>query len=133
MENNKPAKKDFDLDYDDLEITVFKKVSEAVLYPADYACPAEYDEYETEINYTYTLDASDVFEYFWDNWDSYEELVAVGDDDQKLEDYINENLETLFDDHYDDLLEHFKDDAREEAEENYDPDDYGPDWDDYGD
>ena len=128
MENKKHIKDDFDLEYEDLPITVYRKTHEASRYE-----PAEYAEDEIEVSCTYTVDDDEVMDFFADHWESYEELSqfdATEEGNAAFQKYLEEHLEELFEKYSDDIYEHFEDAAREYAEDNYDPsdDDY-----DYGD
>ena len=121
---------DYELNYEDLTITQWVLTSPAVYYPNDYAHPDEYDDYEIDIDWSYYLDSDQVFDYFYENSEKYEELKDLSEDD--LEAYINEHMDELFEKYEEDLKEEYKERAREDAEENYEPPepDY-PDPDDY--
>ena len=122
MKNIKDASKtEFEIDYRDLPVTGWVQVEKAVLYPTDYAHPAEYEEIEDYVDYTFRVSDEEVFEYFWEHPDLYDELKGFEKDSEELSDYINENLEDLFDDHVQDLADHFESEAIKEAEENYEP------------
>lgn len=119
-----------DIAYQDLPITVYEKISEAVLYPPDAAFPAEYAERKRKIDYTYTADPREVFEYFYDNAEYYKELAAFkkGEhwDSDGLAKYLEENLEELADEYEGDIAEHFREKAIEQAEDYYEPEEgYG--------
>ena len=128
MENKKHIKDDFDLEYENLPITVYRKTHEASRYE-----PAEYSEDEIEVSCTYTVDDNEVMDFFAEHWESYEELQQFDDTEEgneAFQKYIEDHIEELFEKYSDDVYEHFEDAAREYAEDNYDPsdDDY-----DYGD
>lgn len=118
---------DVELEYEDLTITVWTLVSPARLYPVDFAHPDEYDDSEIDIDWTYDADEEEVFDFFYDNSENFEELKDIPED--QIEDYINEHFDDLVEKYYKDLLEEFKEKAREDAEENYEPPE--PDYDDY--
>lgn len=123
MENKKHIKDDFDLEYENLPITIWVKQYEASRYE-----PAEYEEQEIDIDYDYSLDEDDVLDYFADHADSYEELKGF-ETDEEFQKYLEEHVDDLFDKYYDDLKDHFYEKARDAAEDSYDPDDYdNSDW-----
>ena len=103
-----------ELEYENLPILTFKLSSPAKLYPVDDSHPDEYDEVETEVNYTYKVSHEDIEEAL------YYILVDTTDKDtEELEKYVSENFDELFDKYYKEVLEYFKDAAVSEAEENF--------------
>lgn len=113
----------FDLDYVDLPISNWVKISEEVLYPVDEASPAEYEEEEITVNYVYRVDPDEMFEFFWEEADKFPELNSFKKDgvwDQKgLKEYIEGHLQELFDKYEDEAYDYFEPFARKKAEENY--------------
>ena len=120
---------DVELHYDSLTITQWSLSSPAVLYPTDFAHPAEYDDYEVDIEWDYTADGDEVYSYFEENHQNFEELKDLEDED--LENYISNNFDELVEKYEEDLKDHFIGEARESAEENYEPAEEYPDPDDY--
>lgn len=118
-----------ELEYENLTITVWTLVSRAVLYPVDFAHPDEYDDHEEEISWTYDADDGSVSEVICDILANEDEFKDY--DSDALYKYIDEHFDELTEKYYDALLEHFRDNAREDAEENYEPEPYEPDYDDY--
>lgn len=108
------------LEYENLTITVWTLVSRAVLYPVDFAHPDEYDDHEEEISWEYEADDDEVSEKL------YELLQDTDECKDMSEDELNDDLTEKY---YSELLKHFEDQAREDAEENYEPPE--PDYDDY--
>lgn len=106
------------LEYDNLDITVQEQT-----YAGDYENPPEYDEFEMAVDYTFyapkdyvieelcqlvTDDTSDEeYEAHEDDWDSYVEKIVLENFDSLVEKYMKK------------LLECFEDEARSEAEEEY--------------
>lgn len=114
-----------DLEYDELPVTYYY---DRFLTRNPY----EYEEEEYKINYTYRLDKSEVVDALFDLLEDDSDF-----DDYSTEEFVNyitENFDSLVDKHYDDLLDYFKERAIEEAEEDFDPEDYrydDSDFDDY--
>lgn len=115
----KDASKTYEIEYYGIPVTYTYLVSREILYPVDFAQPAEYDEAETEIDYVLELDPSEVAQYFEDAFEDYEELKDL----ENPEEYIETHLDELFDKYYEDIKGHFEETAKEEAQENYEPDD----------
>lgn len=112
--NDSKRKKHYvELEYKDLPITLWTLVSRAHFYPANY------DDSEININWTYYAYEEEVFDFFYDNAENFEELKDIPED--QIEDYISEHFDDLIEKYYKDLLEEFKEKAREDAEENYEP------------
>lgn len=101
-----------DIYYDDLTITVIR----------DYVDQYDYEQYDTDITYTYTITKSDVYETIEDDI-----IREMREKDKELDwptesqrdKYFNDNFESLFNKYNDKILDRFRDDAREQAEENY--------------
>jgi len=111
---NESKKDTIELVYPNLEITIQYKVSSEVLYPVDNASPAEYDEEETKIEYSYQADKEDVAEELY--YIIAEKPEFKDYSEKELDSYIRKNLDDLADEHYDTLLDKFKDKAKQEAE-----------------
>lgn len=113
--------------YSSLIISYAFLSSPAVFYPVDCAHPDEWDEEEIDIEWDYDVDDDLVVEYLFELL-RFEEEYATKTDDELWE-YIEDNLDNLADAYLPQLLAHFEDSAREDAEENYTPPE--PDYDDY--
>lgn len=118
-----------ELEYSNLTITVWTLVCRARLYPVDLAHPDEYDDHEEEVDWTYDADDGEVCDYLYEQLSELDEFKNYSEDE--LNDYIENNYEELCKKYNDGLLEHFKEKAREDAEENYEPEPPEPDYDDY--
>lgn len=105
-----------ELYYPNLEVTVWHKVSDAVLYPVDNSHPAEYDDEDKEIEYTYKASEHDVIDALFEYISGEDEFKDESESD--IEKYIKDNLNELVEEHNDYLLKYFEDSAREDAESN---------------
>lgn len=121
IENFEDNVSDVELHYDDLEITVFYNMVPAKLDPIDEAHPEEWDQEDIKIEWDYQVNGEEVVEYFADRADEYEELINLPQ--EEVEPYIRHNFEKLCIKYEKDLLKHWEDKARENAEENYEPSD----------
>ena len=116
-----------ELEYKNLTITVWTLTSPAVYYPNDFAHPDEYDDFETEIDWYYWAEDEEVMDFLHEKLSALDEYKDKSD--EELNEYINDHYEDLCDEYYKDLLDHFEDKAREDAEENYEPEPPEPDYD----
>ncbi len=111
--NNDSKKKvnDYELEYKDLPITVWGKNT---TYFTD---PADYDDAEIEINWTYNVDEDSIIDFFYDYVDNFEEFKDI--EYEQVEDYVKAHFKELCKKYHNDLLEYFIDDAISDAEKNY--------------
>lgn len=95
--------------------------------PLEFSSWDDSEEVEIDvIEWDYTPGDDEVYSYFFDNLEKYDELKEFGEietDEQEkaCSDYINEHLPDLAEKYEEDLLEHFRDAAEEDARENYEP------------
>lgn len=119
-----------DLEYDDIEITVFGNRRDV----------DDWDEADITIDWTYEVSKDDVIETL------YNEYIVDGDvpggietlDDKATYDkFFEEHFDSLFEKYYDNLLDYYRGAATSEAEDNYSWENYEsdsePDYDDYDD
>ena len=118
----KDGERYFEIEYSDLPISVWEKSSDAVLYPSDLAHPAEYDENQLSVDYTFDVRASDIADWLYDNAGEIDSLKDIPED--QLEGYIAEHLEELFNENLDMISDYYREEAISEAEENYEPEEY---------
>ena len=93
------------------------------------------EEFDDDISYTYEVERSDIEYALADDILATDPKFVTMSDDEYFK-YIKENLDTLIDLHYEELLEYFRDDAEYEARERMseeyqpaDPDEYWEPWD----
>ena len=107
------------LEYDDIRVNF------------EYHFHNSWHEYDKEEAYTYQADKDDVKEALIEDI-----LVGIPEfdnmSDEELSDYVEKNINDLVDKYYDQLLEHFRRRATEEANEyiqdNFDPEEWGEDY-----
>ena len=122
-----------DLEYNDLHV-------EFNYGPMDWDTGVGTEEFDQDIDYTYTVDKNDISEFLVDLDNLYEtdkEFAAFidADDYDGYYGYIDQHFDELVEKYYDKILEHFRDNAEREAAKEIDPEDYisYPDYDDWGD
>ena len=100
------------LEYEDLPITVYGRQTDV----------DSWDEKTIRISWTYRIDKERVKEALWNNLmytlPEYEHL----DTDEKIDKYLDEHYEDLRDFYMEQLLDGFRNEAIEDAEENYQDD-----------
>jgi hypothetical protein len=112
--------------YDDLEITVGKETSRATYWE-----PADYDSWEETIEWDYEVPKQDIEEEIADlmSKEDFPTYINIEDDEQIYK-YIDDNYDELYAKFEKQLKERFRDNAIYDAEENYEYDEYEPDYDD---
>jgi hypothetical protein len=111
-----------ELYYDDLTITVY----------GDRRDVDDWDESEHSGEYTYSVRKGNVANIIWENFITEEDVADVPGGLETLEDnyewfkFLETHFDTLFDKYYKDILKYYEEDAAEEFQDNYEPDD-GPD------
>lgn len=83
--------------------------------------PDEYDSIEITKDWTYKADRNDVIQCIYNIMKGKEELSI--DESNDLWQLVCENLDDLLEKYYDEILDCFEGEAKEDASENYDPDD----------
>lgn len=92
-----------------------------------YGLELEYDDIDGDgSSYTYEVDEDKVLDYLRDRDDYPEEIGNLPDDEfqawfktKEYDEWLEDNLYELFEKHYDDLLDYFKDDAQTEYFDKY--------------
>jgi hypothetical protein len=111
-----------ELYYDDLTITVY----------GDRRDVDDWDESEHSGEYTYSVRKGNVANIIWENFITEEDVADVPGGLETLEDnyewfkFLETHFDALFDKYYKDILKYYEEDAAEEFQDNYKPDD-GPD------
>ncbi len=113
LKENQEREKEY-LEYEDLPIIIYGE-------ERDYD---DWDQREEEIEWTYVVDKSDVEEFIADD------ILPLVLSNKQIEDmaesdiynYIKEHYEELVEKYYDKILNHFREDAIEDAQENNDLD-----------
>ena len=98
----------------------------------DYWDGPQWDE--KEIEWTYWVSEEDCYGPLMDLFLgalSEEEYNAWMERDDSFEEYFQKHSDELIKEYYDDLLEYFRSDAEDDANEKWEPE--GPDYDDIGD
>lgn len=112
-----------ELYYDDLTITVYGTRRDV----------DDWDEYEHSGEYTYSVRKGNVADTIWENFITEEDVADVPGGLETLEDnyewfkFLETHFDTLFDKYYNDILNYYEEDAAEEFQDNYEPDDYDDD------
>ena len=122
-----------DLEYNDLHI----KFNYG---PIDWDTGVRTEEFDQDIDYTYTIDKNDISEFLVNLDDLYETdkefatFIDVNDYDGCYS-YIDQHFDKLVEKYYNKILEYFREDAERKAIEEINPEDYipYPDYDDWGD
>lgn len=96
-----------------------------ITYVTNYIDPYDYDEREATIDYIYEIDRQSVEEVLFDLLANKENLYF--DTDEEADSYMEANYEDLLERYHDEVLDYFRADALEQAEENYREEDYFPD------
>ena len=130
---DKKGREMVDLEYSDLHV-------EINYGPMDWETGMGTEDFEDDIEYTYTIDKQSVEEALADldelynDYPEYAKLIDADDYDGYYK-FIDDHFDELLDKYYDKILEYFRNSAEEEANETIDPEDYiyQPDYDDYGD
>ena len=100
----------------------------------------DWDEVDYEDSYTYTLSKDDVATTIWENFITEEDVTDIPGGLEALEDdaawsaFLETHFDTLFDKYYTQLLDHYREAAEKDFEDNYSYYDYRGDLaSDYGD
>ena len=109
-----------ELEYEKLPIVQTKFVKDAY-YDSNFGnyLPPDYDEVEYKISWTYEVDKQEVIEFLSGLPEVIQELAAEDMYDDELEQLIADDFENILDSHYAQVLNYFKDEAIEDAEEKY--------------
>lgn len=115
------ANNTIELNYNDLVITALVRKGDPEAYRYSFYGEPDEDEYEERtIQYTYNADTDDVLEYIeeiLENDGIADVLYAENDENFELGDYVVNNFDALFKKYKGLILEHFREEAVEEAEE----------------
>lgn len=116
-EVNKKTQEIIELFYNDLEITIWNKLSDEILYPVDVAHPAEYESEDIKIEYLYYVSKDKVIDFLVDILKDSESFERYST--KEIEEYVELNFDDLFENYYDEILKEFESDAKEEAEHKF--------------
>ena len=104
-----------ELHYDNLEVTIVTRPAKAPSYHFEY----DRDEAQTveeKIAHNYSVPKKDIVEFLMENITD-EDLENIEDvNDKELEEFVEKNFDKLFDKYELQILDNFRDDAREDAE-----------------
>lgn len=94
--------------------------------PFDWETGGHRYEYHDTIEYEYEVDRDEIFEELWEMELETPSEVSEGEfmTEEELESYINTNFYELVEKHYDELLEIFRERAEEQANEEYEYNEY---------
>lgn len=94
--------------------------------PFDWETGGHRYEYHDTIEYEYEVDRDEIFEKLWEMELETPSEVSEGEfmTEEELESYINKNFYELVEKHKDELLKIFRERAEEQANEEYEYDDY---------
>lgn len=112
----------YPISYKGLEITVWGEMT----YPASMDGPAEYQEYEIEVDYDYYPYEDEAKAFFIEHKDEIEDLKGL--EGIGLEGFIDEFLEDLIEANEDLMKPYFKEKAREAAEDEFPDSDMEKKW-----
>ena len=110
-------KETVDLFYDDLYVEVY-------FGDTDWETGYGEEEFSGKIDYTYTVDIQDVIEFLEDFLYSREPEYAKIEDDDEAYKWIYDHFNELFDKYEKDILEYFREDAEDDAQNNEYIEDY---------
>ena len=91
-------------------------------YYVDYWDGPQWEDTDLDIEWTYEVDKSDIFEFLIDNINKELEDKGIDPDelsDEEYEKYFEDNFDYFFDKYEKSILDHFEDDAKEDAESKY--------------
>jgi hypothetical protein len=114
-----------ELYYDDLTITVYGTRRDV----------DDWDEYEHSGEYTYKVRKDDIATTIFENFITEEDAADVPGGLETLEDndewfkFLETHFDALFDKYYEDILKYYEEDAAEEFQYKYEPDDYDDGYD----
>ena len=122
-----PKKETIELEYKDLEFTQCGPQRDV----------DEWDEWDRCMDWTYEVDKDDLYTFIFESCIDESDFPEAFEDDfdpndaehwARFETWLDDNFDTIFAKYEERILENWEEDAREEAQEEYDPDDY-VDWD----
>ena len=89
----------------------------------------DWDEYDRCVDWTYTVDKDDVITFLYEDCITEQDVSSWYEmSDEDAEAWVIEHFDELFEKYRSNILEHWEEDAAEDAAEKYDSDDY-VDWD----
>lgn len=97
--------------------------------PASYWEPADYDYDEIEISYTYRIDMDDFLYELWEilSMEDYEKAKAYDKKVGKEDSWLKDNMDSLMQKYGSKLVEKFREQAEEDAQDKVNPEDTYPD------
>ena len=122
-----PKKETIDLEYRKLEFTQYGTQRDA----------DDWDEWDRCVDWTYEVDKDDLYTFIFESCIDETDFPEAFEDEfdpnnpehwARFESWLDDNFDAIYTKYEEKILENWEEDAREEAEEEYDPDDY-VDWD----
>ena len=120
-------KETIDLEYRKLEFTQYGTQRDA----------DDWDEWDRCVDWTYEVDKDDLYTFIFESCIDETDFPEAFEDEfdpnnpehwARFESWLDDNFDAIYTKYEEKILENWEEDAREEAEEEYDPDDY-VDWD----
>lgn len=113
-----------EIEYDDLYYTRWYESSSATYWE-----PADYDYDEIEISYTYRVDMDDFLYELWEtlSMEDYEKAKAYDKKVGKEDSWLKDNMDSLMQKYGSKLVEKFREQAEEDAQDKVNPEDTYPD------
>lgn len=122
-----PKKETIELEYKDLEFTQCGPQRDV----------DDWDEWDRCMDWTYEVDKDDLYTFIFESCIDESDFPEAFEDEfdpnnpehwARFESWLDDNFDAIYTKYEEKILENWEEDAREEAEEEYDPDDY-VDWD----
>lgn len=113
-----------EIEYDDLYYARWYESSSATYWE-----PADYDYDEIEISYTYRIDMDDFLYELWEilSMEDYEKAKAYDKKVGKEDSWLKDNMDSLMQKYGSKLVEKFREQAEEDAQDKVNPEDTYPD------
>ena len=122
-----PKKETIELEYKNLEFTQYGTKRDV----------DDWDEWDRCMDWTYEVDKDDLYTFIFESCIDETDFPEAFEDEfdpnnpehwARFESWLDDNFDAIYTKYEEKILENWEEDAREEAEEEYDPDDY-VDWD----
>ena len=114
---DRDGKEKADLQYEDIEVDIIEWNSNPWANPGwDYEVTDTY-----RVDHTYTVDLEDIIDYIYENidWKKEDPDGILTYDEDTLVAYIKENLSRLVDEFEDGILDYYREDAEQEARDEF--------------
>ena len=119
---DRDGKEKADLQYEDIEVDIIEWNSNPWANPGwDYEVTDTY-----RVDHTYTVDLDDIITYIYENidWKKEDPDGILTYDEDTLVAYIKENLSRLIDEFEDGILDYYREDAEQEARDEFEVPEY---------